>query len=103
MLDVFKANVDCHACILDGEIIVLEKNTLNMVPFGLNKVVAMGQDSDMQLCYMIFDLLWVKKDEQDINLMNVPLSERKKLLQKVVKEVPGVMEVVKYKVLNSYE
>lgn len=35
--------------------------------------------------------------------MNVPLSERKKLLQKVVKEVPGVMEVVKYKVLNSYE
>lgn len=103
MLDIFKSNIDCDACILDGEIIVLEKCTLNMMPFGLNKVVAMGQDSDMQLCYKVFDLLWVKKDNEDINLMNVPLRERKKLLEKVVKEVPGVLEVVKFKALNSYE
>ena len=32
-----------------------------MQPFGLNKVVALAQDdSDMQLCYKIFDILWLK-------------------------------------------
>ena len=64
---------------------MLEKNTLEMQPFGLNKVVALGQDSDMQLCYKIFDLLWVRKDSEEINLMSYPLKERKKILQKAIK------------------
>lgn len=34
-----------------------------MMPFGLNKVVALGNDDTMQLCYKVFDILWVKKDE----------------------------------------
>ena len=84
MIPIIKDNINCDSCILDGQIIVLEKNSLNMMPFGLNKVVALGQDSDMQLCYKIFDILWVQKDDQDINLMGYPLKERKKLLQKVV-------------------
>lgn len=33
------------------------------MPFGLNKVVALGQDTDMQLCYKVFDILWVKKED----------------------------------------
>lgn len=45
-----------------------------MMPFGLNKVVALGQDSDMQLCYKVFDILWVKKEDEDINLMSYPLK-----------------------------
>ena len=60
LIPLLKENINCDSCILDGEIIVLEKNSLNMVPFGLNKVVALGQDSDMQLCYKVFDILWVK-------------------------------------------
>jgi hypothetical protein len=32
-----------------------------MVPFGLNKVVAMDKDaSELQLCYKIFDIMWLK-------------------------------------------
>ena len=45
-----------------------------MQPFGLNKVVALGQDSDMQLCYMVFDILWVKVDNEEINLMSTALK-----------------------------
>jgi ATP-dependent DNA ligase len=74
-----------------------------MMPFGLNKVVALGQDSDMQLCYKVFDMLWVKKENEEINLMSIPLRERKKLLDKVITEVEGKLEVVKYKVLSKYE
>ena len=51
-----------------------------MQPFGLNKVVALGGDSDMQLCYMIFDILWLKVENVEINLMNHPLKDRKNLL-----------------------
>ena len=64
-----------------------------MQPFGLNKVVALGSDSDMQLCYKIFDILWVRADDvdspQEINLMSHPLKDRKELLEKVITEVTG--------------
>jgi len=84
-----KEKVQCDSCILDGEIIVVEKNSFKVMPFGLNKLVASGEEADMQLCYKIFDILWVKKDDEDINLMSYPLRERKKLLEKVIVEVPG--------------
>lgn len=32
----------CDSCILDGEIIVVKKNTFEVQPFGLNKLVASG-------------------------------------------------------------
>lgn len=32
-----------------------------MVPFGMNKVVALSNvASDMQLCFKVFDVLWIK-------------------------------------------
>jgi DNA ligase-4 len=60
MLPIFRDNLKCKSCILDGEIIVLKKETLEMMPFGMNKVVALGNDSELQLCYKVFDILWVK-------------------------------------------
>jgi ATP-dependent DNA ligase len=64
MLPILKDNIVCDACILDGEIIVLEKETMKMMPFGLNKVTASRKDDDsLQLCYMVFDILWVKVDD----------------------------------------
>ena len=57
-------------CILDGQIIVIERETMKMIPFGLNKVVALNKDSDEhRLCYKIFDLLWLKEEGEEINLM----------------------------------
>ena len=57
----------------------------------------------MQLCYKVFDILWVKKEDEDINLMGYALRERKRLLDKVIVEKKGKLEVVKYKVLSRFE
>ena len=43
-----------------------------------------------------FDALWLKEDEEDINLMKYPLRQRKEILNKIVKERPGILEIVKY-------
>ena len=41
-----------------------------MVPFGLNKVIAVNKDSEEhRLCYKIFDVLWLKEEGEEINLM----------------------------------
>lgn len=42
MIPLIKDSVTCDSCILDGEIIVLEKDTFKPMPFGLNKLVASG-------------------------------------------------------------
>lgn len=57
----------------------------------------------MQLCYKVFDILWVKKEDEDINLMGYALRERKRLLDKVIVEKKGKLEVVKYKILSRFE
>ena len=57
---------------------MIEKDTHKMVPFGLNKVVALNRDSEEhRLCYKIFDILWLKSDGEDINLMKYELKQRK--------------------------
>ena len=63
-----------------------------MVPFGMNKIVALSnidgnenRSSNMHLCYMIFDLIWVKLDNEEINLMKFTLEERKRILNNTVK------------------
>lgn len=45
---------------------------------------------------MIFDVLWLKEDDEDINLMKYPLRQRKEILNKIVKERAGILEIVKY-------
>lgn len=65
---LLKSNITADACILDGEVLVLEKNTLNMVPFGMNKQVALDHDksltSNMQICYKVFDTMWVRQENE---------------------------------------
>mgnify|MGYP000923069239 CR=1 FL=1 len=38
LVPLLKENINADACILDGEVLVLEKGSLNMVPFGMNRV-----------------------------------------------------------------
>lgn len=73
----------------------MERNSLKMIQFGLNKVVALNKQSDeFQLCYKIFDVLWVKDDGHETNLMKLPLKNRRKVLQRIVRERSGKIEVV---------
>lgn len=83
---MIRNHVNADECILDGEIIVIERGSLKMVSFGLNKVVALDKDnSEQRLCYKIFDLLWLKEENEEINLMKYPLKQRKGILAKIVK------------------
>ena len=38
----FQSTIQADSCILDGEMIVVEKKTFKMMQFGLNKNVAMS-------------------------------------------------------------
>jgi ATP-dependent DNA ligase len=94
-----KENIQADACILDGEVLVLEKNSLTMVPFGMNKQVALDKDktssSGMQICYKVFDTLWVRHDNEEANLMGFALKKRKNIMEKFIKEEKGRLEIVR--------
>ena len=85
--------------------IVWDNYKNQMAPFGLNKNVARvesGQEKidgvdRYQLCYKIFDILFIKgggPESQEIDLLGAPLHERKKVLAKVIKPVPNILEVI---------
>ena len=85
--------------------LVLESHSLKMVPFGMNKQVALDKQHNpsLQLCYKIFDVLWVKCDNDHVNLMEYDLGRRKDILTKFVKEVPGKLEIVKGEMVSGSE
>ena len=103
LIPFLQKNVEADACILDGELVVVDKKTLAIQPFGLNKCVAQDKEADMQLCYKVFDLLWLKVEGEEANLMGYPLRERKRLLSQVVSEEAGKIDVVEFKELEKYD
>ena len=103
-VEVIRTHIDADKCILDGEIIVIEKDTMEMVAFGKNKVVALNKEStDQRLCFKIFDILWLREENEEINLMKYQLKARKEILQKIVKQRIGVIEVVKHQEITEYD
>lgn len=53
--------IDASSGIVDGEIVVVDKNTGDQVRFGLNRTVAKDTADDTYgLCYKIFDILYLK-------------------------------------------
>lgn len=61
-MEILNELVLAEECILDGEIIVIEKASRQMAAFGMNKMVALNKEDEYQLCFMIFDVLWLKED-----------------------------------------
>lgn len=75
-----------------------------MIPFGKNRVVAVGHENqNLQLCYKIFDIIWLRVENEEMNLMGYPLRERKKILPKVITEIPGRIELVKFREILEYD
>lgn len=96
--------IKADACILDGEIIVIDTEDKKMMPFGLNKTVALNHETEnLVLCYKIFDIQWLKVENEEMNLMVYPLRERKKILPKVINEIPGRVEIVKFREILEYD
>lgn len=57
----------------------------------------------MQLCYKVFDVLWIKIDGEEMNMMKSPLKDRKNILKNTFKEIKGKLEIVTHKVISEFD
>jgi DNA ligase-4 len=79
------------SCILDGEIVTWNRETKTYEPFGTNRTVALaGEDEGKQLCYKAFDILLL----DDKTLIDLPLSQRRDILEKAIESEPHSFEVI---------
>ncbi|XP_075077721.1 DNA ligase 4 isoform X3 [Nicotiana tabacum] len=94
MLDVITQNILVDKCILDGEMLVWDASMNRFAEFGSNQEIAKaareGLDSDRQLCYIAFDILYVG----DTSVIHRSLKERQEILQEVVKPIKGRLEIL---------
>ncbi|CAN4084839.1 unnamed protein product [Withania somnifera] len=94
MSDVITQNILADKCILDGEMLVWDTSINRFAEFGSNQEIAKaareGLDSDRQLCYVVFDILYVG----DTSVIHRSLKERQEILQKVVKPIKGRLEIL---------
>ncbi|XP_019197873.1 PREDICTED: DNA ligase 4 isoform X1 [Ipomoea nil] len=94
MSDIIAQNILVEKCILDGEMLVWDTSANRFAEFGSNQEIAKaareGLDSDRQLCYVAFDVLYVG----DTSVIHQSLKERHELLRKVVKPIKGSLEIL---------
>ncbi|XP_030535631.1 DNA ligase 4 isoform X2 [Rhodamnia argentea] len=94
MSDIIINNIVVDRCILDGEMLVWDKSANRFAEFGSNQEIAKaardGLDSDRQLCYISFDILYAG----DTSVIHQTLKERHELLRKVVKPLKGRLEIL---------
>ncbi|XP_044472398.1 DNA ligase 4 isoform X2 [Mangifera indica] len=94
MSNIIVQNILVDRCILDGEMLVWDTSLSRFAEFGSNQEIANaardGLDSDRQLCYVAFDVLYVG----DTSVIHQSLKERHELLRKVVKPLKGCLEIL---------
>ena len=93
---LIKASVNAKSAILDGEIVVYDTENKKYAPFGDNKTIAKEEvENGKCLVYQIFDIIYLTSPNgTNYSLNNVILSDRKKILSKIVTPVPNKIEVV---------
>ncbi|XP_041996130.1 DNA ligase 4-like isoform X1 [Salvia splendens] len=94
MSDIIRENILVDRCILDGEMLVWDKSANRFAEFGSNQEIAKaakdGLDTDRQLCYVAFDILYAG----DTSVIHQSLKERHQLLQQFVKPIAGCLEIL---------
>ncbi|KAJ6846948.1 DNA ligase 4 [Iris pallida] len=94
MSNIVLQNIKVDRCILDGEMLVWDTSTNRFAEFGSNQEIAKaareGLESDRQLCYVAFDILYFG----DTSVIHQSLTERHELLRKVVKPLKGRLEIL---------
>ena len=102
---LIKTSINAKSAILDGEIVVYDKVNKRYAPFGDNKTIAKEEvETDKCLVYQIFDIIYLTSPNgQTYSLNNVILSDRKKILSKIVTPVPNKIEVVLGTEVNSID
>ena len=102
---LIKTSVNAKSAILDGEIVVYDKVNKKYAPFGENKTIAKEEvETDKCLVYQIFDIIYLTTPNGQVySLNNVILSDRKKILSKIITPVPNKIEVVMGTEVNSID
>jgi len=102
---LIKTSINAKSAILDGEIVVYDKVNQKFAPFGDNKTIAKEIiETDKCLVYEIFDIIYLTSPNGQIySLNNVILSDRKKILSKIVTPVPNKIEIVLGIQVNSID
>ncbi|CAI5482386.1 unnamed protein product [Closterium sp. Yama58-4] len=94
MKELVEDNILTHKCILDGEMLAWDRVNNKFVEFGSNQTAAKeardGSNSDIQLCYVAFDILY----HGDGSVIHHPLKHRHQLLKEVVHPVPHRLELL---------
>ncbi|KAI5479349.1 DNA ligase [Pseudohyphozyma bogoriensis] len=89
-------NSELEETILDGEMLVWDPELNKHVPFGTLKTFASKCQFgpfDPRPCFKVFDILFIKTNRGEKNLIGQSLSERRKILHKLVQQKPGVLEI----------
>uniref|UniRef100_U3BRS6 DNA ligase n=1 Tax=Callithrix jacchus TaxID=9483 RepID=U3BRS6_CALJA len=82
---------DIHICILDGEMMAYNPNTQTFMQKGIKfDIKRMVEDSDLQTCYCVFDVLMVNNKK----LGHETLRKRYEILNSIFTPIPGRIEVV---------
>ena len=74
--ELISAATSAHTCILDGEVLVVDRVTLKMLPFSSLGVHKQKQFPNAQLCYFIFDIMQLNGK----NLMETPYEQRRQIM-----------------------
>ncbi|XP_021570421.1 DNA ligase 4 isoform X2 [Carlito syrichta] len=87
-------NIDIQSCILDGEMMAYNPDTQTFMQKG-NKfdIKRMVEDSDLQTCYCVFDVLMVNNKK----LGHETLKKRYEILSSTFMPIPGRIEMVQKK------
>lgn len=74
--ELLSASTKAHTCILDGEVLVVDKVTLKMLPFSSLGVHKQKQFPNAQLCYFIFDIMLIDGK----SLLDLHYEKRRQML-----------------------
>lgn len=74
--ELISAATSAKTCILDGEVLVVDRVTLKMLPFSSLGVHKQKQFPNAQLCYFIFDIMHLNGK----NLLDVSYEKRRQIL-----------------------
>ncbi|XP_046850595.1 DNA ligase 3-like isoform X2 [Xenia sp. Carnegie-2017] len=83
--------------ILDSEVLLVDHKTGNPLPFGTLGIHKKSAFKDANVCLFIFDCLQFN----DENLMKKPMEERRKLLERNVKEIKNHIMLSETKLIQS--
>jgi DNA ligase-3 len=69
-----------HSIILDGEILLMDTQTHNPLPFGTLGVHKKAAFASATVCVFVFDILFL----EGVSLLDKPLEQRRKILEKSI-------------------